>query len=71
MTLSAPTAFTASISSELLTKPRTFAPRFASSGTTMPANLPAAPMANIKGGFSDIINLSGLPVTGPSVSKRV
>jgi hypothetical protein len=35
----------------------------------MPANFPAAPMANIKGSFSDIINLSGPPVTGPNSLK--
>jgi hypothetical protein len=48
---------------------RTFTPRFASSGTAMPANFPAAFMANIKGSFSDIINLSGLPVIGPNSLK--
>jgi len=36
----------------------------------MPANFPATPMANIKASFSDIINLSGLPVTGPDSPKR-
>jgi hypothetical protein len=46
---------------------RTFTPRFAGSGTTMPANFPAAPLANIKGSFSDIINLQGSLLPGPTV----
>ena len=35
----------------------------------MPTNFPAAPTANIKGSLPDIINLSGLPVTGPTSLK--